>query len=114
MPQVYDVSKGKPATCRGCGAPMLWIYHEKKWKPVNSDGTPHHSTCPKAEDFRKPKEGELNLDSSDSARIFRKLAHLNREIAKLNGRIDGLEGIIKSSRLSSRETRAEETEDLVC
>lgn len=57
--------------CRGCQAKIVWTKHDRSGKPcpVNFDGsarngdtfnaslhTPHWKTCPKASEFRKPKE----------------------------------------------------------
>jgi len=65
--------------CRGCDAVIIWARTEQgKWQPFDAkpekrfaltrdeDGrwhskaiavyTPHHATCPKAEDFRRPSE----------------------------------------------------------
>lgn len=42
-----------PMTCRGCGADMWFVMTPRgKKMPVNKDGSPHHSTCPDADDFR--------------------------------------------------------------
>lgn len=65
------------STCKGCGAPIVWK-HTPKGKAIPLDAKPerrlvlrgplsetaelvetytsHFSTCPKADDFRKPKE----------------------------------------------------------
>jgi hypothetical protein len=45
------------ATCRGCGAAVYWVRTEnKKNMMVNTDGVPHWATCPKAKEFRKPRQ----------------------------------------------------------
>lgn len=37
-----------------CGADMWFVETPSgRQMPVERDGTPHHSTCPKAEDFRR-------------------------------------------------------------
>lgn len=45
---------GMARPCRGCGAPMIFLRHRNgNYAPYDVDGTPHHVTCPKVEQFRK-------------------------------------------------------------
>jgi hypothetical protein len=54
----FDISKGTPGKCRGCGAEIYWVETKSgKNMPVNRDGTSHFATCPKADEFRG-KEGD--------------------------------------------------------
>ena len=42
--------------CQGCGGDMYWVKTKnEKWMPVNPDGTPHWSTCPKGKHYRAPR-----------------------------------------------------------
>lgn len=53
----YDIKKGILSRCKGCRAPIYWVYTPRgKRMPVNADGTPHWQTCP---DARKFKAGDL-------------------------------------------------------
>lgn len=47
------------SNCRACKAPIEWWYtpNEKKIPMDHGTATPHWSTCPNAEDFRRPKAG---------------------------------------------------------
>ena len=56
-PVKYDIPRGTaPSTCKGCGAQIYWVRTPKgKNMPVDPDGTPHWSTCPKASAFKKAK-----------------------------------------------------------
>lgn len=43
-------------TCRSCKAAVLWcVTPAGKRSPVNADGTSHFSTCPQADNWRKPR-----------------------------------------------------------
>jgi hypothetical protein len=45
------------ASCRACHAPIYWVRTEHgKNMPINTDGTPHWATCPKAKEFRKSRQ----------------------------------------------------------
>jgi hypothetical protein len=45
---------GPAKICSGCNAVIHWVKTAKgKWTPVNPDGSPHWSTCPKAKQFKK-------------------------------------------------------------
>lgn len=47
--------------CKGCGAGIFWQKTKNgKWMPLDPDGTPHWSTCPKAEEFRRNKQEDNN------------------------------------------------------
>src|SRR5438094_7831760 len=49
--------EGDKGTCRSCGAPIVWVISPKSGKkmPVNPDGRSHFSTCPQAQEWRRPK-----------------------------------------------------------
>lgn len=57
-PVRFDIPpNAQPSPCRGCGALIVWIVTKNdKRMPVDSDGTSHFATCPKASNFRNPKE----------------------------------------------------------
>ncbi len=49
---VYD----NTAKCRGCGSEINWYRTPKgKMIPLDPELTPHWSTCPKADQFRREK-----------------------------------------------------------
>lgn len=48
--------QNRTSHCKGCGADITWVKTASgKMTPVDPDGTPHWSTCPKAKDFKKTK-----------------------------------------------------------
>jgi hypothetical protein len=52
--------------CRACKAPIEWWETPNKKKLPMDHGTaiPHWSTCPNAEDFRKPKAGRSTFEAN--------------------------------------------------
>jgi len=46
---------GTKTECKGCGADMWWVKHEKTGKtaPYNSEALNHFADCPKAGRFKK-------------------------------------------------------------
>ena len=45
---------GNAGECKGCNALIYWVTTKtKKAMPLDPDGVPHWSTCPKAREFRK-------------------------------------------------------------
>ena len=54
VPDGYQPSQ--PGFCRGCNALVLWARTPRgKSTPLDADGGPHWATCPRANDFRRPK-----------------------------------------------------------
>lgn len=53
------------ADCRGCGAAIEWWRTPKGKKIPMDHGTamPHFSTCPRAEDFRRPQAGRSTFEA---------------------------------------------------
>lgn len=51
----YEIPEdAKPTTCKGCHQAMFWVQTKAgKMMPVDPDGTPHWSTCPKAKSFKR-------------------------------------------------------------
>jgi hypothetical protein len=49
---------GDKGQCRGCGAEIWWITHNKSGKkvPYTPEGLNHFADCPAAAQFKKPKE----------------------------------------------------------
>lgn len=54
-PVKYSIPEGMPpAKCKGCAATIYWVKTPAgKNMPVDADGTPHWSSCPKAKDFKR-------------------------------------------------------------
>jgi len=54
------------AKCKACQADIEW-WHTPNGKKIPMDhgtATPHWSTCPNAEDFRKPKAGRSTHEAN--------------------------------------------------
>ena len=54
------------ANCRACGEPIEWWETPKAKRIPMNHGTavPHWSTCPNADDFRKPKAGRSTFEAN--------------------------------------------------
>jgi hypothetical protein len=53
------------ANCKACQAPIEW-WHTPNGKKIPMDhgtATPHWSTCPNADDFRRPKVGRSTREA---------------------------------------------------
>ena len=70
----------RPGTCRGpnCGKPIRWmVTGNKRFTPVNLDGTPHWETCPDAKWFRAMDEQRAAERKTRTAAYKRKIRGSN-------------------------------------
>jgi len=66
--------------CKGCGTTIIWVKtNTGKMMPVDTDGTSHFATCPKADDFRRDVKGGTVLDAETIAAKDKKIRELEVE-----------------------------------
>jgi hypothetical protein len=71
--------------CRACCAPISWVKTPTgKWTPQNQDGSSHWATCNRADQFRKPKAPEGQLDFPA---LLAELGKLRSDAAIIKARI---------------------------
>lgn len=57
-PDKLDIPVGaEPRQCKGCNTLIYFVRNQyQRITPVEADGTPHHTKCPKADQFRKARQ----------------------------------------------------------